>query len=61
MRTGGHTNRSLRNIYRGNRESYAIARRFGIASSPWWMVKKLWYRVTQFFVRPGEGLGGAHG
>jgi glycosyltransferase involved in cell wall biosynthesis len=52
MRTGGHTNRSLRNVYRGNRESYAIARRFGVAKSPLWIPRKLAFRVFQFFKRP---------
>ncbi len=52
MRTGGHTNRSLRNVYRGNRESYAIARRFGVAKSPFWIPRKLAFRVGQFFKRP---------
>jgi glycosyltransferase len=52
MRTGGQSNRSLRNIYRGNRESYEIARRFGVASSPLWVARKLGWRVGQFFRRP---------
>lgn len=52
MRTGGHTNRSLRNVYRGNRESYVIAKRFGVAKSPWWIPRKLAFRVKQFFKRP---------
>lgn len=54
MRTGGQSTRSLRNIYRGNRESWEIARRFGVAHSPLWMVRKLGYRVRQFFRRPGK-------
>jgi glycosyltransferase len=59
MRTGGHSNRSLANIYRGNRESYAIARRSGIARSPWWFARKLGFRLRQFLNRPalvGEGM-----
>lgn len=52
MRTGGQSNRSLRNIYRGNRESYDIARRAGIASSPLWFARKLLYRLPQFMNRP---------
>lgn len=52
MRTGGQSTRSLRNIYRGNRESWEIARRFGIARSPLWIARKLGYRVSQFFRRP---------
>jgi glycosyltransferase len=52
MRSGGHTNRSLRNIYRGNRESYEIATQSGIASSPIWVARKLGLRISQFFRRP---------
>jgi hypothetical protein len=55
MRTGGQSTRSLRNIWRGNRESWEIARRLGIARSPLWMARKLGYRVGQFFRRPEEG------
>jgi glycosyltransferase involved in cell wall biosynthesis len=54
MRTGGQSTRSLRNIWRGNRESWEIARRLGIARSPLWMARKLGYRVGQFFRRPEE-------
>ncbi len=52
MRTGGQSNRSIRNIYLGNRESYVVARRFGIASSPIWIARKFWVRATQFFNHP---------
>lgn len=52
MRTGGQSNRSLRNIYRGNRESYVIARRFGVAKSPLWIPRKLGVRLLQFLKRP---------
>jgi len=52
MRTGGQSNRSISNIYRGNRESYVIARRFGVAKSPLWIPRKLGFRVAQFFKRP---------
>jgi glycosyltransferase involved in cell wall biosynthesis len=52
MRTGGHSNRSLRNIYHGNRESYIIARQFGVAKSPLWIPRKLGFRVAQYFKRP---------
>lgn len=52
MRVGGQSNRSIRNIVRGNRESYRIARRAGIARSPFWLVRKLGYRLPQFVRRP---------
>ncbi len=52
MRTGGQSTRSPSNIYRGNRESWEIARRFGIARTPLWVARKLGYRVVQYFKRP---------
>jgi glycosyltransferase involved in cell wall biosynthesis len=52
MRTGGQSNRSIGNVIRGNRESYRIARRAGIADSPLWLARKLWYRLPQFMRRP---------
>jgi len=55
MRTGGHTNRSLRNIVRGNLEAYAAARMHGIARSPFWILSKLRYRAVTFFMRPRSG------
>lgn len=55
MRTGGHSNRSIRNIYQGNRESYVIAKQFGVATSPLWIPRKLGFRVAQFFKRPRRG------
>ena len=52
MRTGGQSNRSIGNIYRGNLESYSIARQFSVARSPLWIPRKLGFRVAQFFKRP---------
>jgi glycosyltransferase involved in cell wall biosynthesis len=52
MRMGGQSNRSIGNIIRGNRESYRIARRSGIATSPLWLARKLCYRIPQFIRRP---------
>ena len=56
MRTGGQSTRSICNIYWGNRESWEIARRARIARTPLWVVRKLGYRVWQFFRRPESGL-----
>ncbi len=53
MRTGGQSTRSPGNMYRGNYESWQIARRFGIARTPLWVARKLAYRVGQYFRRPG--------
>jgi glycosyltransferase involved in cell wall biosynthesis len=52
MRVGGHTNRSLRNVVKGNLESYRIARAFGVAQSPFWIARKFGFRLGQFFKRP---------
>jgi glycosyltransferase involved in cell wall biosynthesis len=57
MRTGGQSTRSLRNIYRGNRESWEIARRFGVGHTPLWVARKLGYRVGQYFRRPRADVG----
>ena len=57
MRTGGQSTQSLGNIFKGNRESWEIARRSGIGQSPLWMVRKLGYRVGQFFRRPKVQIG----
>jgi glycosyltransferase involved in cell wall biosynthesis len=54
MRTGGQSTSSPGNIYKGNRESWNIARRFGIARTPFWVARKLGYRVAQYFRRPGD-------
>lgn len=57
MRTGGQSTRSLRNIYKGNRESWEIARRFGIGHTPLWVARKLGYRMQQYLRRPKAGIG----
>ena len=52
MRMGGHTNRSLRNVIRGNLEAYRACRINGIAVSPLFIVKKIASRLPQFLSRP---------
>lgn len=52
MRTGGHSNSSLRNIVLGNLEAYRAARELGIAKSPIWVARKFLHRSRQFFLRP---------
>lgn len=54
MRVGGHTNRSLGNIVRGNLESLAVVRKHGIASGPGFLARKLVSRIPQFFSRPQD-------
>ena len=52
MRAGGHSNRSLKNVLRGNLESWSAARSHGLAVSPLWIARKLSHRVGSFFRRP---------
>jgi glycosyltransferase involved in cell wall biosynthesis len=52
MRTGGATNRSLRNVVRGNIEAYRAARKNGLAVTPLFMLRKILSRVPQFFASP---------
>jgi glycosyltransferase involved in cell wall biosynthesis len=55
MRTGGKTNRSIRNIIRGNLESLESLRSHGAAVTPMFFVGKLLSRVPQFFRHPDSG------
>lgn len=54
MRVGGHTNRSLANVVRGNLESLKVVRKHGVASGPGFLVRKLVSRLPQFFSRPRD-------
>lgn len=58
MRTGGHTNRSLANIFKGNVEAYRACRDNGIAVSPVFILRKLASRLPQFFLRPSRRVSG---
>ncbi len=61
MRTGGTTNRSIGNILRGNRESYAAMKRLGLAVTPLYFVTKFAMRLPQFFRSPAPGVDAAGG
>lgn len=52
MRVGGHTNRSLRNVYLGNLEAYRACVDNGIKVSPLFVLLKMFSRLPQFFARP---------
>ena len=54
MRTGGKTNRSIRNVIRGNLESLESLRSHGAVVTPMFFVGKLLSRVPQFFRRPPQ-------
>ena len=61
MRTGGHTNRSIQNIVKGNLEAYRACRENGIRVSPLFILQKMVSRLPQFFLRPPQrdsSLGG---
>ena len=52
MRTGGQTNRSIRNIVKGNLEAYRACRENGIKVSPLFILQKMASRLPQYFLRP---------
>ena len=55
MRTGGATNRSLRNIVRQNREIWRALRKHGLAGSmAGFALRKIASRLRQFTTRPTE-------
>ena len=54
MRTGGHTNRSIQNIVKGNLEAYRACRENGIKVSPFFILQKMVSRLPQFFLRPPQ-------
>ena len=54
MRTGGHTNRSIRNIVKGNLEAYRACRENGVKVSPLFIFQKMASRLPQFFLRPPQ-------
>jgi glycosyltransferase involved in cell wall biosynthesis len=52
MRMGGHTNKSLKNILKGNMESYRACKKHGMRVGPMFFVTKIAQRVPQFFRKP---------
>ena len=52
---GGHTNRSLTNVFKGNLESYRACRMHGLRVGPLFFVTKIAQRVPQFFRKPQAG------
>lgn len=51
MRMGGLSNRSIGNVLRGNLEAWLACRRNGFRVTPWFMVRKVAGRVSQFLSR----------
>lgn len=51
MRAGGASNRSLRNIWRANLETWRSLRSHGFPVGPWFIVFKLMRKIPQLFLR----------
>ncbi len=52
MRMGGVSNRSMRNVMRGNIEAYQACKKHGIKVTPLFFLMKIASRIPQFFTRP---------
>jgi glycosyltransferase involved in cell wall biosynthesis len=52
MRVGGASNKSLRNIWRANIETWQSLRRHGFRVGPWFIAAKLLRKVRQLTIRP---------
>lgn len=55
MRAGGASNRSLRNIWRANVETWRSLRSHGFNVGPWFILFKLMRKIPQLFVRGTQG------
>lgn len=61
MRMGGATNNSIRNIVKGNLESYRACKKNGLHVSPFFIVRKILSRIPQFFMKPSDASQINHG
>jgi len=52
MRMGGASNKSLRNVWKGNLEAWRSCRKHGFAMSPLFIARKIASRFSQFLVAP---------
>ncbi len=57
MRAGGATNRSIRNVIRGNIEAYRACKKNGLDITPFFIVRKIMSRIPQFFSLPAKLQG----
>jgi glycosyltransferase involved in cell wall biosynthesis len=55
MRAGGLSNKSLRNIWRANVETWQSLRRHGFRVGPWFIGLKILRKIPQLFVRGEPG------
>ena len=51
MRYGGETTKNLLNIYLGNKEIISSLRKNGFKVSPFFLIKKFIYKISQFFTK----------
>lgn len=52
MRMGGTTNNSLKNIIKGNIEAYSACKSLFPETTPMFIPKKMYSRISQFFIKP---------
>jgi glycosyltransferase involved in cell wall biosynthesis len=52
MRTGGVSNRSVRNVIRQNKVILKSIRMHGISPHPLFLLSKFWFKLKQYLVRP---------
>jgi glycosyltransferase involved in cell wall biosynthesis len=55
MRMGGVTNNRLTNVVKGNIEAYRACRSNGVNVTPFFILQKIFSRVSQFWRRPQAG------
>lgn len=60
FRLGGVSNRSLRNVFRGNREILRAFRKHSVPISPLWPVTKFSEKVLQYVKRPSNNVSLGH-
>jgi glycosyltransferase involved in cell wall biosynthesis len=52
MRIGGVTSNSISNVIKGNLEAFRACRKNGLAVTPFFMARKVFSRIPQFFHKP---------
>jgi glycosyltransferase involved in cell wall biosynthesis len=52
MRIGGESNRKISNVIKGNLESYRACKKNGVAVGPFFILRKIFSRLPQFYLRP---------
>ncbi len=52
MRMGGVSNNSIRGMLKGNLEAYRACRKNGLRVWPWFIPRKIFSRIPQFFQKP---------